>query len=220
MECPSQETFAMYIPVAFAETNQAKLYDFIEENSFGLLFSQVDGEPFASHLPILLDRQFGPPGCLIGHMARANPQWQQAHGQTVLAVFSGPHAYISPAWYEAENVVPTWNYVAVHAYGKMQVIEEAPALLRIVKDFVSFYEGSMPQPWKMPGDSDFVERLLRQIVGFRIEITRLEGKWKLNQNQPEERREKVVLALQKQPDEDSQAIAAIMKTRDGGILSR
>ena len=131
--------------------------------------------------------------------------------------FSGPHAYISPTWYEAENVVPTWNYVAVHAYGKMQVIEESPALLQIVKDFVSFYEGSMPQPWTLKGESEFVERLLRQIVGFRIEITRLEGKWKLNQNQPEERREKVALALQKQPDDDSQAIAAMMTAAGSGV---
>jgi transcriptional regulator len=207
----------MYIPAVFAETDQAKLHDFIEKNSFGLLVSHVDGEPFASHLPILLDRQFGPHGCLIGHMARANPQWQQADGQNVLAVFSGPHAYISPTWYEAENVVPTWNYVAVHAYGKMQIIEDSRALLQIVKDFVSFYEASMPEPWKFAGENDFVERLLRQIAGFRIEIARLEGKWKLNQNQPTERRAKVAVALQKQPDDDSQAIAAMMTVAGSGL---
>jgi transcriptional regulator len=201
----------MYIPAAFAEADQVKLHDFIEKNSFGLLVSQMDGEPFASHLPFLLDRQYSPHGCLIGHMARANPQWQQAAGQTVLAVFSGPHAYVSPTWYEAENVVPTWNYVAVHAYGKMQVVEDLPALLQIVKNFVSFYEAPMPKPWKLAGENEFVEHLLRQIVGFRIEITRLEGKWKLNQNQPKERRERVAVALQKQPDDDSQAIAAMMK---------
>ena len=201
----------MYIPNAFAETDQAKLHDFIEKNSFGILASQAEGEPFASHLPILLDRQAGAHGCLIGHMARANPQWQQANGQTVLVIFSGPHTYISPTWHEAENVVPTWNYVAVHAYGKLQTVEEPAVLLQIVRDFVSFYEGSMPQPWTLKGESDFVERLLRQIVGFRIDITRLEGKWKLNQNQPEERRARVALALKKQPDDDSQAIAAMMK---------
>jgi len=200
----------MYIPSVFAESDLAKLHDFIERNGFGVLVSQVDGEPFASHLPFLLGRNSGSHGTLIGHMARANPQWQQAHGQNVLSIFSGPHTYVSPTWYEAENVVPTWNYVAVHAYGKMQAIEEPALLLQIVKDFVTFYESSMPQPWTLNGSSDFVERLLRQIVGFRIEITRLEGKWKLNQNQPEERREKVALALQKQPDDDSQAIAAMM----------
>lgn len=200
----------MYIPAVFAESDLAKLHEFIERNSFGMLVSQMDSEPFASHLPFLLNRTSGSHGTLIGHMARANPQWQQAQGQNVLAIFSGPHAYVSPTWYEAENVVPTWNYVAVHAYGKMQVIEEPAAILQIVTDSVSFYEGTMPQPWTLNGPSDFVERLLRQIVGFRIEIIRIEGKWKLNQNQPEERRAKVAIALRKQPDDDSQAIAAMM----------
>jgi transcriptional regulator len=129
-------------------------------------------------------------------------------------MFFGPHAYISPTWYESENVVPTWNYVAVHAYGTMQIIEEPAVLVQIVKDFVTFYEGSMPQPWTLNGTSEFTERLLRQIVGFRIKITRMEGKWKLNQNQPEERREKVALALQKKSDDDSQAIAAMMMVKE------
>lgn len=200
----------MYIPTAFAETDVAKLHEFIERNSFGLLVSQVEGEPFASHLPILLDRHSGPHGSLIGHMARANPQWQHAQGQSILAIFSGPHAYISPTWYEAENVVPTWNYVAVHVYGTMQTIEDPAALLKIVNDFVSVYEALMPQPWKLEGPSEFLDRLVRQIVGFRIEITKIEGKWKLNQNQPAERRERVTRSLRQQADENSQLIAAMM----------
>jgi transcriptional regulator len=200
----------MYLPAAFAETDLPKLHDFIEQNSFGLLISQQDGQPFASHLPLLLHRQSGPQGTLLGHMARANPQWRQAEGQTVLAVFSGPHAYISPSWYEAENVVPTWNYVAVHAYGKLEAIEEDDSLLALLKDFVNYYERSLPQPWALQGTDDYLQRMLRQIVGFRIEITRLEGKWKLGQNHPQERRDKVVRALQQQPKDDSQAIAALM----------
>lgn len=144
-------------------------------------------------------------------MARANPQWQHAQCHSVLAIFSGPHAYISPTWYEAENVVPTWNYVAVHAYGIMQAIEKPAALLKIVSDFVTVYEASMPQPWRLGGQSDFLDRLVRQIVGFRIEITSIEGKWKLNQNQPAERREKVIQALQKRLDDDSLEIAAMMR---------
>jgi catechol 2,3-dioxygenase-like lactoylglutathione lyase family enzyme len=92
----------MYLPAAFAESDLTRLHDFIEQNSFGLLVSQVDGLPFASHLPFLLERPAGPHGTLVGHMARANPQWREASGQTALAIFSGPHAYISPTWYEAE----------------------------------------------------------------------------------------------------------------------
>jgi len=106
----------MYIQSNFVETDQHKLHDFIERQSFVTLVSNDGGEPVASHLPLLLDRDHGPHGRLIGHMARANPQWQSADNQSVLAIFHGPHAYISPTWYEAVNVVPTWNYVAVHVY--------------------------------------------------------------------------------------------------------
>lgn len=123
----------MYIPAAFAEANLTTLHDFIERHSFGQLVSQVEGLPFASHLPFLLDRASGPHGALVGHMARANPQWREANGQTALAIFSGPHAYVSPTWYEAEQVVPTWNYTAVHAYGRLKVVEAEDALLEIVQ---------------------------------------------------------------------------------------
>src|SRR6266480_1405054 len=130
----------MYIPAAFAEHDLNRLHDFIEQNSFGLLVSQVDGLPFASHLPFLLDRTAGPHGTLVGHMARANPHWRELAGQTALAVFSGPHAYVSPTWYEAENVVPTWNYVAVHASGRAAVVEDPSALLDIVQRSAAVYE--------------------------------------------------------------------------------
>src|ERR1700759_3803266 len=106
----------MYVPSHFAETDLATLHDFIERYSFGLLVSQVDGQPFGTHLPFLLDRS-APHGTLIGHMARANPHWQSLREQPALVVFAGPHAYISPTWYEAANVVPTWNYTAVHVSG-------------------------------------------------------------------------------------------------------
>jgi transcriptional regulator len=201
----------MYTPAAFAETDLARLHDFIEQNSFGLLISQVDGLPFATHLPFLLDRTVGPRGCLIGHMARANPQWREAGGQTALAIFSGPHAYISPTWYEAEQVVPTWNYTAVHVYGQFQSIEDERALLEIVRETVRVYERTMPRPWSFDGAGTFVDRLLKQIVGFRIEIDKIEGKWKLNQNHPVERREKVVRSLRERGDENALGIAGMMQ---------
>src|SRR5262245_58623650 len=113
----------MYITAAFAESDLTRLHDFIGQNSFGLLVSQVDGLPFATHLPFLLERTTGEHGTLVGHMARANPQWREASGQTVLTIFSGPHVYVSPTWYEDEQVVPTWNYAAVHVYGRARVIE-------------------------------------------------------------------------------------------------
>jgi transcriptional regulator len=201
----------MYVPAVFAEHDLARLHDFIERNSFGVFVSQVDGLPFASHLPLLLDRKCGRQGALLGHMARANPQWRQASGQTALAIFAGPHAYVSPTWYDAEQVVPTWNYTTVHVYGSVEIIEETAALLEIVQRSVSIYERAMPRPWSFDPASTFVQRMLTQIVGFRIEIGRIEGKWKLNQNQPPERRVKVIRALRQQDDEDAQAIAALMQ---------
>ena len=201
----------MYIPAAFAEADLTRLYDFIEQHSFGVLVSQVDGLPFATHLPFLLERMAGTHGTLICHVARANPQWQEAGGQTVLAIFSGAHAYISPTWYEAEQVVPTWNYAAVHAYGRVQIIQDESALLEMVRKMVRLYEQSMPQPWSFDGSTTFGKRLLAQIVGFRIEIEKIEGKFKLNQNHPLERRQKVVRALREREDENAQVIAAMMR---------
>lgn len=202
----------MYIPPSFNVTDLDRLHDFIEQNSFGILITHENRASFASHLPFLLDRQTAPHGTLIGHIARANPQWKQGNRAEVLVVFSGPHAYISPTWYEADLVVPTWNYIAVHAYGRLTWIEEPAALRTIVESSVTTYERSQPQPWKLTAPDDFVDKLLLQIVGFHIEITRLEGKWKLNQNHPLERREKVLRVLRERSDENSQGIAAAMES--------
>jgi transcriptional regulator len=201
----------MYVPAHFAVSDLATLHAFMERYSFGVLMSQVDGLPFASHLPLLLDRQAGPHGTIIGHMARANPQWRELAGQQALAVFHGPHAYVSPTWYEAEQTVPTWNYAAVHAYGRVEVIEEADAVLQIVRRLVEVHERSMPRPWSMNESGTFVERLLAQIVGLRIEVERIEGKWKLNQNHPAERRAKVVRAFRQRGGEDATALAEMME---------
>ena len=200
----------MFVPAAFAEDDPDKLHAFVERYSFGLLVSPVEGVPFATHLPFLLDRKAGPHGALSGHMARANPHWRELDGQTALVVFSGPHAYVSPTWYEAENVVPTWNYTAVHAYGRAELVHAPDALLNILRASVATYEAGMPRPWSFDPDAPFVRRLLTQIVGFRVGIEKLEGKFKLNQNHPAERREKVVRALRERGGADAEAVAALM----------
>ncbi len=197
----------MYVPPHFDEADLNKLHYFIDRHSFGLLVSSVEGVPFATHLPFLLEPDAGPHGTLVGHMARANPHWQELESQTALVVFSGPHAYISPSWYDAENVVPTWNYTAVHAYGHARLVHDKTALLKIVQDSTAIYEGTMSKPWSLDADEVFVDRLLSQIVGFRIEIEKIEGKFKLNQNHPVERREKVVRALREQGGENNLAVA-------------
>lgn len=202
----------MYVPPAFAETDTAKLQEFMRRHSFALLTSHGVGGLFASHLPLLFDAEVGPHGHLLGHMARANPQWREARGE-VMAVFSGPHAYVSPSWYEEGGTVPTWNYVAVHAYGAFHPVEDRDGLLDILRRSVTAYESPRPEPWAFDESAPHVEKMLKAIVGFRIEITRLEGKWKLSQNHPEERRRKVVRALADRPDLDSKAIADLMGER-------
>jgi transcriptional regulator len=199
----------MYIPKSFEVTEHAVLVDFIEKNSFGILFSAVDQQPFATHLPFLIDSQGGPQGRLIGHMAKANPQWQELDGQDVLVVFSGPHAYISPAWYETPGTVPTWNYVAVHVYGKLKLVNNAEGLEEIMRESVDYFEPNSPLAGQV--QDDFFQNMLKAIVGFHIEIERIEGKWKLNQNHPLERQQRVIDALKKNPDDDSQEIARLME---------
>lgn len=133
-------------------------------------------------------------------------------GQRVLAIFSGPHAYISPTWNESEDVVPTWNYVAVHAYGVVSVPYDKEELREILVRSVEFFESSYQSPWVMP-DSDYMDSMLQAIVGFRIEIDQIEGKWKLSQNQPKDRRRKVVERLEKRGDYNSLSIADIMSSQ-------
>lgn len=205
----------MYVPTAFAVTDQARLHDFIAGHSFGLLVSAHAAEPFATHLPFLLEREAGPHGTLLGHLARANPQWRDLDGQRVLAIFSGPHAYVPPTWYEAADVVPTWNYVAVHAYGTARVLESPDDLARILAAAVDTYERAMPRPWPLDTGTAYFQKMVRAVVGFRIEIDRLEGKWKLNQNHPPERREKVRRVLEQSADPDAAAVARLMREPPG-----
>lgn len=202
----------MYTPFSFVENDLSVLHSCIEENSFATLVTKDSCGPVVSHLPLLLDRDAGPNGTLIGHMAKANPQWREITGADSLAIFQGPHAYISPGWFKEQNVVPTWNYVAVHVTGKLQLIDEKPELLDIVRRYVNIYESSMPEPWQLDSaEPDFIEKLLDAIVGFTIEIESLEGKWKLNQNHSEDRRQKVIDGLKTRPDEGSAKITTLMQ---------
>lgn len=202
----------MYTPFSFVEKHLSKLHSCIEENSFATLVTTDSTGPVVSHLPLLLDRDAGPNGTLIGHMAKANSQWRDIKNADALAIFHGPHAYVSPGWLDEQNVVPTWNYVAVHATGKVKLVEDQTEMLDIVRRYVNFYESSMPEPWQLESaDPEFIEKLLDAIVGFTIEIESIEGKWKLNQNHPEERRQRIIDGLQSRPGEDNSQIAELMQ---------
>lgn len=204
----------MYVPSSFAETDINVLHDFIEQNSFATLVTLREDLPFASHIPILLDRSQGEYGQLIGHFAKANPQSEAAPLEKMLTIFHGPHAYISPSWYEPGDLVPTWNYQAVHVYGRYSVIDDPDQLKDVLNQYVNFYEAVQPTPWAMQTiDPDFVDQLLKSIVGFTIDIERIEGKFKLSQNHPVDRQKKVIDALQQQRTENAQAIAREMQAR-------
>lgn len=202
----------MYTPGSFRIDDFDKLCDFIAENSFGILVSSLNNQVSATHLPLLIDRESGACGKIIGHLAAANSHWSQGQDQEALVIFQGPHAYISPSWYESKNVVPTWNYTAVHVRGMLRVTRDRDDLLDIVARYVEFYERHLPTPWRLGStDADFIDQLLKGIVGFRIEIDSIEGKFKLSQNHTVERRLGVIRQLKSHPGEQQQKIAQLME---------
>ncbi len=187
----------MYLPKYYEVTDRSKLHQFMKSNNFGILFSHTGLEPMASHLPFVLDENSGDEGIILGHMAKANRQWRYADGQQVLVVFHGPHTYVSPTWYgEEDTAVPTWNYVAVHATGVFRAVEDRSGLEESVRRLTEQHEASQPQPWRPDFSTDHSDQMLKRIVAFEIEITSLQGKWKLNQNHPQHRRQRVAQKLQ------------------------
>jgi len=198
----------MYIPKHFKLNEREAIYKIIEGNSFATLFSQHDGSPFATHLPLALDRS---EEALIGHVARQNPQWKDLQHQEVLAVFHGPHSYISPSWYETNTAVPTWNYTAVHVYGETEIIESEQELMESLQGLVDTYEKPDSSYELGKADPAYIKGLSKGIVGFKIKITRMEGKSKLSQNHPIKRRESVIEQLQQLKNENAQHIARLMK---------
>ena len=203
----------MYIPEPFREARTEILHDLIRQHSFATLISQGERGLVATHLPLLLDPARGQLGTLRGHLARANDHWRAlAGGDEHLVVFQGPHAYISPAWYQTPMAVPTWNYVAVHAYGRPTLIDGGPALRRILDDTVALFESQLAYRWRPP-DGDFIPTLMRNVVGFELELTRLEGKRKLSQNRARVDQEGVVAGLRAQGDPVGLAVADLMAGR-------
>ncbi len=202
----------MYLPPHFQVTDTAKLIEAMRRYSFATLVTQADGAPFATHLPLIYREEAGTPGTLIGHVARANPQWQHfATGAEALAIFHGPHAYVSPSWYTTEPAVPTWNYIAVHAYGVPRIIDDESWLEALVDELVQIYESAQPQPWPNQLPREFKSKLLKAIVGFEMPLTRLEGKFKLSQNRSPDDVAGVIAALSHSSHTEGRAIAEAMK---------
>src|SRR5262245_40333735 len=165
----------MYVPSSFAVSDPAKLAAFMRDHSFATVATaDASGVPFASHVPILFFPERGPNGALMGHFARANPQWQHfGAGKEVLVIFQGPHAYVSPGWYQTKFAVPTWNYVAVHAYGAARIVDDERELAALIQATIEKYEAGRPDPWQADLPADFTSKMMKGIVGFEIAISRL-----------------------------------------------
>lgn len=203
----------MYIPAHFKETDLEALHTVIRDYSFATLISVLDGELFATHLPVLLEADRGEYGTLVAHMARANPHWHAftADAAESLVIFQGPHAYISPSWYVAEQAVPTWNYTVVHAYGRPLVMDDPARVRALLDDTVATFEAGQARPWStaQPGEA-YIANMARGIVAFEMPIGRLEGKRKLGQNRSVEDARGAAGALQASGDPVSQAVASLM----------
>jgi transcriptional regulator len=209
----------MYIPRANKEDRIPVLHKLMEDHPFASLVTMGSSGLFASHIPMVLE-QNGAMGLLKGHLSRANTQWRDyTPSIEALAIFSGPHHYITPTWYlekqKTGEVVPTWNYVVVHAYGHLKVVEDGEWLMAHLERLTSIHEAGLPAPWKV-GDApaDYIASMRKGIVGLELTIERLEGKWKVSQNRSEEDRSGVAKGLAELNTTESLEMKALVEVRD------
>ncbi len=203
----------MYIPSHFLWQNEAEIWDFMQKNSFATLVSSGEnGHISATHLPFILEKRDGKT-FLLSHFAKENPQNADLTKGELLVIFQAPHAYISPMWYEKTQNVPTWNYVAVHAYGKIKLIESAENQLLLLEKMIHTFDKSYEaERWKSLSPT-YINGLLRGITAFEIEVTHIEATEKLNQNKTETDRKGVINALQNSDDANERNMAERMKEK-------
>jgi transcriptional regulator len=206
----------VYIPSHFAEPRAVVLAGFIRDHGFGILVTTGSAGTIASHIPFLYDAARGAQGTLWGHLARANPQLKDlGAGREALAIFEGPHGYISPRWYATHPAVPTWNYSIVHAYGVVEPIEDEAELEKLVARLADHHEAGAPAPWRLADQPEkYRQGMLRGISGFAVRVTRLEGKFKLSQNRDATDRARVIDALRA---EGNLELAELMAQREAEL---
>lgn len=209
----------MYLPEHFAETRTEELRRIVREHPLGMLVTHTAAGLDANHIPFELDPDRGPSGTLQGHVARANPLWREVpDGAAVMVVFRGAHGYVSPNWYpskhETHRSVPTWNYEVVHVHGRIRLIDDVEFVGGVVARLTRTNEAAEPHPWKMAdAPRDYIEQMLRMVVGVEIEVTRLVGKRKLSQNRDARDFDGVVAALQERKQDG--LAAAMERIRKG-----
>ena len=200
----------MYIPTLYKNENQAEIENFIHQNGFGILVNQTDGKLWATHIPLVLETNKSGKQILVGHVSKLNPQGSSfQNNNDVLAIFSGAHSYISSSWYDHENV-PTWNYLAVHVYGKVTILNHEEAV-NSLKNLVDKYETKSEKPVRIEDLSEKTMREARGIIAFTIEITSIEAVKKLSQNRDDKNYENIVAELEKTNENQSIIIANEMK---------
>ncbi|MES2938722.1 MAG: FMN-binding negative transcriptional regulator [Pseudomonadota bacterium] len=210
----------MYRPAAFAEDNTERLHRLMHDHPLGAIVTRTGRGLDANHIPFLLDAARGPQGTLQGHVARADTLWAEAgDGAEVLVIFRGPQGYISPNWYpskrETHRHVPTWNYEVVHAHGRLRIVDDERFLRGVLARLTRRHEAGEPRPWKM-GDApaDFMDAMLKMVVGIEVEISRLEGKRKLGQNREARDLQGAVDALRERKDAALADVMAEANRRD------
>ena len=208
----------MYLPSHFEERDPERLHGFIREHPFGTLVSLTTTGLDANHIPfLLLAETTNGAAALHGHIARGNPLWRDVvPGSQALVIFHGPDSFISPSWYpskrETAKVVPTWNYAVVHAHGALRVVDDVAWLRSHVEALTQEHEGRRETPWAVSdAPADFVDQLLRGIVGIEITVTRLVGKWKVSQNRSAADRAGVVEGLEREGLKSGMEMAALVK---------
>jgi transcriptional regulator len=211
----------MYIPPSYAEPNAGVMLDYVEAHPLGVLVTASSEGLFATHLPMVVDRSRGERGTLLGHIAKANPHHRRAALGEALVIFSGPDAYVTPAWYASKQehgkVVPTWNYAAVHAYGAIRFVEDESFLRAHLHALVARHERGRDEPWEIEDAPEkYIDQQVRAIVGVEVAITRLEGKWKMSQNRPAADIDGVVRGLGASPDPTDRAVASLVDERRPG----
>jgi len=202
----------VYAPQHFATSDRAAIARLMHDHPFATLLSPVAPEPLISHVPLLLVPGCEPHGTLVGHMARANPHWRRAPDVESIAIFQGPHAYVSPTWYtDPAQAVPTWNYAVVHAYGTLEIIEDPVETRRVLEALVHRFESNRETPWAFAMPERQRDALVGAIVAFRMRIRRLTPKFKLSQNRAAADQARIAAALDEEASADSPLVAAWMR---------
>lgn len=199
----------MYIPEYYKEEDELKLIEFMKANSFATLVGADNNLLHATHLPFVVEKR-NDSWYLISHLAKANPQWEQFFKNELLVIFKGPHGYVSPLNYEKKQNVPTWNYIAVHAYGRVTIINEEKDVLNVLEKMILNYEDSFLEQWKGLTDV-YKSNMLKGIVAFEIKISKLQGKTKLSQNKTKNEQKAIINSFEKSHDSVQLSIAEAMK---------